>query len=574
MSFEIEAAVVSERGRCPSNEDFAAVAGAPAGDPDAGWIGAIADGVSAGGGGAEAAQSSVISLVQDFFAAPATWDTSVTLDRLINAQNEWLADHNRRRQGASPHARIGTTTLTALVLRGHGYAVAHVGDTRAWLIRGDECTLLTQDHRFDQPDLTNALTRALGLEPRVRVDYLEGELHLDDMYVLTTDGVHGALKSDRIHELVHSCGARQASQALVRAALEAGSRDNATAVVAKVRGLAAGRFGDALRASRLPVPRLRPGERIDGYEIIAQLTDNGVHRLYRARCIDSGRPVAIKTLHESRAGDPEEREMLAHEAWLGLRLGERADPRQSGGFVRVHEPLDPTAFYVVFDWHEGLSLEDWLANSRRFSVAETIEAATQVARALGRMHRAGVVHRDIKPSNLHLGEDRQWRIMDLGVALSGREPKAQRTLRAGTPSFMNPEQWDEPAQPPDAASDLYALGVTLYRWLTGRLPYGQIEPYARARFRRDPIAPSRWRPDVPLWLDYVVLKLIARDPKARFETAEELALALERGAARPLPAPGVTPLAVRDPLTLWQIALAVSLLFNALLILWLLFLPR
>ena len=574
MSFDIEAAVVSERGRCPGNEDFAAVAGAPAGDPDGGWIAAIADGVSAGGGGAEAAQSSVISLVQDFFAAPATWDTSVTLDRLINAQNEWLADHNRRRQSASRHARIGTTTLTALVLRGHGYAVAHVGDTRAWLIRGGECALLTQDHCFDQPDLTRPLTRALGLEPRVRVDYLEGELHLDDMYVLTTDGVHGALKSDRIHELVRGRSAQEASQALVRAALEAGSRDNVTAVVARVRGLAAGRFGDALRASRLPVPRLRAGDRIDGYEIIAELADNGVHRLYRARCVDTGRCVAIKTLHESRAADPEEREMLAHEAWLGLRLGERADPKQPGGFVRVHEPLDASAFYVVFDWHDGRSLEEWLASGRSFSVLETIEAAAQVARALGRMHRSGVVHRDIKPANLHLGEDRQWRIMDLGVALSGREPKAQRTLRAGTPSFMNPEQWDEPPQPPDAASDLYALGVTLYRWLTGRLPYGQVEPYARARFRRDPIAPSRWRPDVPLWLDYVVLKLIARDPKARFETAEELALALERGAARPLPAPGATPLAVRDPLTLWQIALAVSLLFNALLILWLLFLPR
>jgi serine/threonine protein phosphatase PrpC len=574
MSFDIEAAVVSERGRCPGNEDFAAVASSPAGDPDGGWIAVIADGVSAGGGGAEAAQSSVISLVQDFFAAPATWDTSVTLDRLINAQNEWLADHNRRRQSAGRHARIGTTTLTALVLRGHGYAVAHVGDTRAWLIRGGECALLTQDHCFEQPDLTHALTRALGLEPRVRVDYLEGELHLDDVYLLTTDGLHGTLKSDRIHELVRGRSAQDASQALVRAALEAGSRDNVTAVVARVRGLAAGRFGDALRASRLPVPRLRAGDRIDGYEIISELTDNGVHRLYRARCVDTGRWVAIKTLHESRAADPEEREMLAHEAWLGLRLGERADPKQPGGFVRVHEPLDPSAFYVVFDWHDGRSLEEWLASGRSFSVLETIEAAAQVARALGRMHRAGVVHRDIKPANLHLGEDRQWRIMDLGVALSGREPKAQRTLRAGTPSFMNPEQWDEPPQPPDAASDLYALGVTLYRWLTGRLPYGQVEPYARARFRRDPIAPSRWRPDVPLWLDYVVLKLIARDPKARFETAEELALALERGAARPLPAPGATPLALRDPLTLWQIALAVSLLFNALLILWLLFLPR
>ena len=89
-----------------------------------------------------------------------------------------------------------------------------------------------------------------------------------------------------------------------------------------------------------------------------------------------------------------------------------------------------------------------------------------------------------------------------------------------------------------AGSDLFALGVTLYQWLTGRLPYGEIEPWQTARFRRDPVAPSRLRPEVPIWLDHVVMKAIARDARQRFETAEEFALALERGASRPLNAPG------------------------------------
>ena len=94
------------------------------------------------------------------------------------------------------------------------------------------------------------------------------------------------------------------------------------------------------------------------------------------------------------------------------------------------------------------------------------------------------------------------------------------------------------------------------------------------RYRRDPVAPSRLRPDVPIWLDHIVLKAVARDARLRFETAEELVLALERGASRPLHSVGSTPLVHRDPAAAWKLALVVSLLFNVLLIYWLAFLPK
>ena len=201
---------------------------------------------------------------------------------------------------------------------------------------------------------------------------------------------------------------------------------------------------------------------------------------------------------------------------------------------------------------------------------------------LGWLHRQGVVHRDIKPDNLHLGDDGVLRVLDLGVALSGREPEATRQLHAGTPSYMNPEQWpgyeksgDTEGQLPDARSDLFALGVTLYQLLShGRLPYGEVVQYQLGRYHRDPLPPSRHNPGVPIWLDQIALKAVARSRAQRFETAEELLLALERGASRPLSAPGPQPLMQRDATALWKIALAVSVLVNLLLIYWLLFLPR
>jgi serine/threonine protein kinase len=184
------------------------------------------------------------------------------------------------------------------------------------------------------------------------------------------------------------------------------------------------------------------------------------------------------------------------------------------------------------------------------------------------------VHRDIKPANLHLGDDGQWRVLDLGVALSPRAPAATRELHAGTPSYINPEQWQDPPAPADAGSDLFALGVTLYQTLTGRLPYGEIEPYQLGRYKREPASVSRLQPSVPMPLDRLVMRAVAREARMRFETADELLLALERLAARDQPASARAAKPPREALSVWQIGLGVSVILNLLLIAWLVFLPK
>jgi serine/threonine protein kinase len=275
--------------------------------------------------------------------------------------------------------------------------------------------------------------------------------------------------------------------------------------------------------------------------------------------------------------------MLAHEAWLAKRM---QTSRAAEHLVHLHPhphppgTPQPSAFYLLYDWHAGETLQQLLDKQHKFSVQQAISVATQALKALGRLHRQSVIHRDIKPANLHMGTDSVLRILDLGVALSGRESESTRLLHAGTPSYMNPEQWgygvngEGDEQAPNAQSDLFALGATLYQLLTGKLPYGDVLPYQSSRYYRDPTPPSRQHPEVPIWLDHIVLKAVARDQKLRFETAEEFLLALERGASRPLSALPATPLAQRDPTALWKIALAVSVLFNVLLVFWLLFLPK
>ena len=591
MAFEIDIGFVSVTGRKNINEDFCAAMLPEPGQEAMGSIVAIADGVSTGGMGREAAQTTVTSLVRDYYGTPETWDTTVAMDRIIGAQNAWLSGLNKRR-----HPVLGLTTLTAVVLRGQSYALAHVGDTRAYLLRDSHLSQLTTDHVVDHPDLHHQLLRCVGAEDTLVVDYLQGDLLVGDVFLLVSDGVHNMLNNKRIHAMATfltpgegSIDAQTLCRQLVDAALQAGTPDNATAVVVRVQSLLDVTLQDENRHSlALPIPgRLKVGDVIDGLTITAPVADNGINVLYQVRDTVSQNLYALKTLHPARAHDPAERAMLAHEAWLAKRVqSSSAAPYFVNLLGGLPNGSAPSAFYLLYDWHSGETLQQQLDAKLRFAVPQAIQAAVSVAKALGKLHRQNVIHRDIKPANLHQGEDGVLRVLDLGVALSGREPQALRVLHAGTPSYINPEQWgytgfsqraggdEPPPEPPDAQSDLFALGVTLYQLLTGKLPYGDVLPYQVGRYFRDPVAPSRHNPEVPIWLDHVVLKAVARDKRQRFETAEEMLLSLERGASRPLRAPGYSALMEKDDTVLWKLVLGVSVLFNFLLMYWLLFLPK
>lgn len=181
---------------------------------------------------------------------------------------------------------------------------------------------------------------------------------------------------------------------------------------------------------------------------------------------------------------------------------------------------------------------------------------------LAALHRLSIVHRDIKPDNLHLGADGKLRLLDLGVAASDGHD-FREINNPGTPSYMAPELFA--GSPADECTDLYAVGVTLYTLLTRKYPYGEVEPFQKPRFG-DPVPPTRYRPDIPAWLEAIILKAVARDRKDRFETAEEFLVALERGAHRPLTVPRKMPLMQRDPQLGLKLLAAGSLVLNVFLV--------
>lgn len=525
-----------------------------------GLIAAIADGVSGNEGGREASEYAVRGLLTDYYATPDTWPITQSLDRVIKATNSWV-----QRQGSVRKELSGmATTLTCVVLRGRFYHFAHVGDTRLYLLRAGVLNRLTSDHVWDRPEMQHVLTRAIGLDSRLALDHGMGELKESDVYLLASDGVWSALTEYDITATLSQLAlgnidGNQAADALVKAALEAGSNDNASALVLKVLALPEENLRDALSVSQqLPVPpKLKTGQTLDGYLVDAVIHASQATLLYRVIDPKTQRKLVLKTLHPDHADDPHERSAFAHEEWLAKRVVARF-------FPQVITPEQRNYLYYLTTWHEGHTLQQHLDAGEHFTAPDVITHGTKLVRAIGALHRRSIIHRDIKPANIHLGDDGELRVLDLGVAQSGLEAEDEiKAPQAGTPSFLAPEQFGD--APPSRQTDVYAAGVTLYLVLTRHYPYGEIEPFQRPHFG-EPVPPSRYRPDIPMWLENVLLKSVARDPVQRFETAEEFLLALERGATRPLAAPAATPLVRRNPLSLWRGIAAVSIVLNLLLL--------
>ena len=554
MPLRLEFGHVTASGPRACNEDFCGYV-EPA-DPQLtatkGMVAALADGVSGGAHGREAAETAIRNLLADYYATPDTWEVPHALGTVLGAINRWLAGQVASRSEPGGMA----TTLTCLVARGRRYHYAHIGDTRLYRLRGETLELLTTDHVWETPGMSHVLKRALGLDTHVLPDFGEGDLAAGDVFLIVCDGVWEPLGQIGMHQLLRLHDAPQrAAQALIDAALSRGGQDNVTALV--VRVLETGNDDAPLAdAVDLPLPgRLAEGARLDDFILETEMHSGRDGLLYRARHIQTGQRWAIKTLQPILAGDALAASRLLAEEWFLKRV-------HSHYFPEVL-PLPGRQFlYFAMRHFDGASLQARLETGQHFSPAETATLAIRALKGLAALHRLDIVHRDIKPANLHLDDTGKLRILDLGVArcplLDVRDADAQ----PGTPSYMAPELYA--GAEANACTDLYALGVTLYHLLTRKYPYGEIEPFQHPRFG-EPAPPGRFRPDIPPWLENVILKAVAREPGERFETAEEMRLALERGEASPL-VRRRAPLIDRSPAGVWPLLAGLSIVLNLLLL--------
>jgi serine/threonine protein phosphatase PrpC len=552
----------SATGPRKSNEDFAgAVIGSELPNPRGEVIAAIADGIGSAKGGRVAAETAVRGFLDGFCDLPETMEVRRAAAKVINALNSWI--HSQAQRDAKLTG-MGCT-FTALVLRGRVAHVLHLGDTRAYRLSRDRLTCLTDDHvRERGPGKSGILYRALGVEAEARLDYASQPIARHDRFLLSSDGVHGFLPTETIADIMRERSASEdTARALVAAALQSGSTDNCTALLVDVVDLPTVESADIGAPIRqlplIPVPLA--GETIDGFLLKVLLSDGRYTRLYGAIDEIEGGEVVLKFPKPQVASVAAYHAAFVREAWVGARV-------HSPWVGRIIElpPGRQTCLYTVMPLYQGELMETRITRSPLLGLEEGRNIAIKLARAVGALHRVGIIHRDIKPDNVILEFDGSLKLIDLGVVrVPGLEEFSHEEI-PGTPGYLAPEMYAGEAG--NEATDVYALGVTMFRAFTGEFPYGN--PDVQGTLRRDrPKQLSDLRPDLPAWLQATLGRAIAINPTERFRDVTDFALEMEAGPARaPLPTRRPLTLYERAPVRVWQgvaALLALALLASLLL---------
>ncbi len=295
------------------------------------------------------------------------------------------------------------------------------------------------------------------------------------------------------------------------------------------------------------------------YQLLERIGTGGMAEVFRARDLMLDRIVAIKLLRADYSGNPEFQERFRQEARAAANLSHP-------NIVTVHDfGLDGGQLFIVMEHVPGTDLKTLLRRRGRFRVEEAIPLIVQACAGIGYAHRAGLVHCDVKPHNLLITPDKRLKVTDFGIAraLTTLHPDQREAVVWGSPQYFSPEQ--ARGLPPTPASDVYSLGIVLYEMLSGTLPFqaATAEDLARLHIYAQPIPISEYVPDISPLLEQIIMKVLSKEPSARYRTADQLgrvlmrfgmteetpsrATPLPRLSPSPPPSPAPSPASFSDP---------------------------
>lgn len=260
------------------------------------------------------------------------------------------------------------------------------------------------------------------------------------------------------------------------------------------------------------------------YKLLDRIGKGASSVVWRAQDAHLDRVVAIKCINTRLLGTHAKRQRYLKEARIQARM-------EHTNIVRVYDILlEDDQFSIVMSYIDGISLSDLLSRSRgRLDLARGLDYFLQVLQGVAFIHSKGVIHQDLKPHNTQIDRDHVARLIDFGIAARMDEQHATRRAHKvkGSPAYMSPEQASGKFL--DARTDVYALGMVLYQIVAGRHPFSKARTVAQIltwQIEKLPPPPSSYRPHLPLGLDEVVMKALAKERRRRFRSIHELGRAL------------------------------------------------
>ncbi len=463
-------------------------------------IAIVCDGVGGAQEGAAAAKRVTSYLMNNFKIRPKTWSIEKSIKTFINSINSILYKESQINYERSELV----TTLTIVVIEGNRLYGANVGDSRVYLLRDNFITQLSFDHAMQDKGYENVLTQAIGISEDVEPFYFENILQKNDKILLCSDGLYNVLQEEEIQNKI-----TKGAVALVKHASQKTDDhlpDDTTAVVLEI--LNADEI-EVLRQLQIDIPdTLSTGQIIDGYTLVKPLVQN--ERTWLAS--KKTKQYVVKFAPLEAKEDKTVLDLFVKEAWNAKRL--KAD-----FFPKAVIPKNRSYRYYVMQLFQGEDLSNYLKSHSHVTIDDAVKLADTLLNMSQFLLKYDLVHGDIKPDNIMIEKVdenyTEYKIIDFGNIT---EIFSQQS-RAGTPSFLSPERFQ--GESISETTEIFSIGVTLYLSLTGKYPYGDIEPFQNPSFK-EAKKPSYYNLNIPDWLDSVIMRSIALDKDQRYAHYSEM----------------------------------------------------
>lgn len=515
---------------------------------------ALADGISSSDVSQIASETAVKTFLNDYYCTSDAWSVKASGYKVLAAINGWLFSQSQRTDARYNKDKGYVCTLSAVVFKGAQAHLFHIGDSRIYRVREQGIEALTKDHRVNVSKDKSYLSRALGVNIELELDYQTFTLHEGDTYLLATDGVYEFLDAPHVLYVLgkHAQDLDVAAQALVEQALNNGSDDNLTLQIARIEHLPTRADSDLKQqVASLPLPpQLQPRQNFDGYQILRQLHSNSRSHVFLANDSETDTHVVLKTPSVDLSNDPAYLERLLMEEWVARRVNS-AHVMKAGLQSRQRNYL-----YTVAEYIDGQTLAQWLIDNPAPDLEKVRNIAEQIAAGLQALHRKEILHQDLRPENIMIDGQGSVKIIDFGaVRVAGIVEAVSHTAAVeilGTALYTAPEYFVGEVISPRA--DLYSLAVIVYHMLSKRFPYGtQVAKTTTvaAQKRLNYLSVLDDEREIPAWIDETLRMALQPSPYKRYAELSEFIYDLRKPKSKYLTKLR-PPLIERSPVKFWK----------------------